>query len=102
MDDPADRVDLPAYVTLVEKTLAEMEELGAVPLFGGGTGHYHAAQGRWPFQGPPIDRALRERLEAEAAGGGLERQRARLETVDPEAFARIHAGDARRTIRCLF
>lgn len=99
--DPADRFDLQAYVTLVEETLAGMEERGAVPLFVGGTGLYLAALVRGLFQGPPIDRALRERLEAEAAGGGLEQQRARLETVDPDAFARIHAGDARRTIRAL-
>ena len=36
--DPADRFDLQAYVTLVEETLAGMEERGAVPLFVGGTG----------------------------------------------------------------
>jgi len=78
-----------------------MEERGAAPLFVGGTGLYLAALVRGLFQGPPIDRALRERLEAEAASGGLVQQRERLRAVDPEAFARIHAGDSRRTIRAL-
>ena len=96
--DPTDRFDLQAYVTLVEEALTGMEERGAARLHGG---LYLAALVRGLFQGPPIDRALRERLEAEAASGGLEQQRERLRAVDPEAFERIHAGDARRTIRAL-
>lgn len=99
--DPTARFDLQAYVTLVEEALTGMEERGAAPLFVGGTGLYLAALVRGLFQGPPIDRALRERLEAEAASGGLEQQRERLRAVDPEAFERIHVGDARRTIRAL-
>ncbi len=99
--DPTDRFDLHAYVALVEATLAGMEERGALPLFVGGTGLYLAALVRGLFQGPPIDPVLRERLEAEAADGGLEEQRERLRDVDPEAHARIHPRDVRRTVRAL-
>lgn len=99
--DPRERFDLQAYVTLVEEALGGMESRGAEPLFVGGTGLYLAALVRGLFQGPPVDRALRERLEAEAAGGGLPAMRERLREIDPESHARIHSGDARRTIRAL-
>lgn len=99
--DPRERFDLQRYLELVEAALESMEKRGAVPLFVGGTGLYLAAVARGLFEGPPIDPALRARLEAEAADGGLEGMRARLAEVDPVAHERIHPGDARRVVRAL-
>jgi len=70
---------------------------GALPVVVGGTNLYVKGLLEGMFEGPKPDLMLR----AELAELPTEELRARLERADPEAAARIHANDTRRTIRAL-
>jgi tRNA dimethylallyltransferase len=73
---------------------------GRVPLLVGGSGLYFRAIVD-PLEFPPTDAGVRTRLEAEAYEfGGYEMFR-RLESLDPDAAARMHPANVRRTIRAL-
>ncbi len=74
---------------------------GRTPLVVGGTGLYIRALTRGLFSGPPADKDLRAQLhqrEMESSPGTLY---AELEKRDPDAAARIHPNDLRRTMRAL-
>jgi len=67
----------------------------------GGTILYLRALLEGLFEGPSADPALRQRLETQAADGGLPALHHRLAQVDPVAAMRIHANDQRRIVRAL-
>ncbi len=74
---------------------------GRTPLVVGGTGLYIRALTRGLFSGPPADRELRAQLlqrEKENSPGTLH---AELKRQDPDAAAKIHPNDLRRTMRAL-
>jgi tRNA dimethylallyltransferase len=82
-----------------------IEDLGGrniVPVVAGGTGLYVEALVDGLFDGPPIQHALREKLEervkAEGGGAGLLEE---LRLVDPAAAARMLPTNTRRIIRAL-
>lgn len=79
----------------------DIEGRGKRPLFVGGTALYLKALLHGLFDGPPADAAVRARLEAEAAAEGNAALHARLQAVDPQAAARLHANDLRRVVRAL-
>ena len=85
-------------VPIVDDILAR----GKLPVVAGGTGLYidHLVAGR-QFAPFAPDSGLRGRLQAQARELGLPALRAQLERVDPEAAARIHPNDEKRTIRAL-
>ena len=99
--DPSEPFDLQTYLGLVERTLLELESRGKSALFVGGTGLYLAALLRGVFDGPPSDPALRAELMDRAEREGDAVLHAELAEVDPEAAARIHVNDRRRTVRAL-
>lgn len=74
---------------------------GRVPILAGGTGLYFAAllDGLSPM--PEADADTRAAITAEAAALGWPALHARLATLDPDAAARIKAGDAQRIQRAL-
>jgi tRNA dimethylallyltransferase len=74
---------------------------GRLPLVVGGTRQYVDALTRGFVAAPPSDPDVRARLEREAAYAGLPALRARLEGADPDAAARLHPNDLRRTVRAL-
>ncbi|EMQ97467.1 tRNA (adenosine(37)-N6)-dimethylallyltransferase MiaA [Paeniglutamicibacter gangotriensis] len=77
---------------------AEIRNRGNVPILVGGSGLYvRAALDEIDF--PPTDPAVRQRLEAEAAAGGIGPLATRLAAIDPESAARNL--DDRRLIRAL-
>src|SRR5262249_15129114 len=80
---------------------AEIEARGQRVLFVGGTPLYLKALLHGLFDGPPADRALRARLEAEAAEQSREALHARLAAVDPVTATRLHPNDLRRIVRAL-
>ena len=80
-----------------EAAIAAIKARGAVPIVVGGTHLYIKAFLEGMFAGPGTDEALRETLRAM----GLPALRAELERVDPQAAARIHPNDERRTVRAL-
>ncbi|NIR30784.1 MAG: tRNA (adenosine(37)-N6)-dimethylallyltransferase MiaA [Gammaproteobacteria bacterium] len=84
-----------------QREMADILALGKIPLLVGGTGLYFRAlrEGLSPL--PPADRAVRQRLNAEASRYGWERLHARLAAVDPPSAARIHPNDPQRIQRAL-
>ena len=87
-----------------QDALALMDDIharGRVPLLTGGTFLYFRALEHGLSDMPPADPAIRAQLEAELQANGLPRLHRRLQAVDPEAAARIHATDPQRILRAL-
>lgn len=85
------------WLKAAEAAIAAIQARGNVPIVVGGTHLYIKNFLEGMFEGPGADEALRESLRAL----GLPTLRAELERVDPQAAARIHPNDERRTIRAL-
>lgn len=84
--------------------LALMEDItsrGKIPLLVGGTMLYYKAlqEGLSPL--PSADKAVREKLEADAQHLGWDAMHQRLMEVDPVAAERIHKNDPQRVQRAL-
>jgi tRNA dimethylallyltransferase len=98
---PEERFDVRRYLRELEPVTVDLERRGARALFVGGTGFYLKALTHGLFEGPSVDRALRERLEQRYASEGAEVLHAELARADPAAAARIHARDRKRVLRGL-
>ena len=85
------------WLALARTAIEEIRARGARPIVVGGTNLYVRALLEGLIEGPAPDPDLRARLERRA----LDELRGELERVDPEAAARIHRNDRRRTIRSL-
>lgn len=80
----------------------EIEERGNLPLIVGGTGLYiRALTTHLDIPTVPPNEELRERWRGVAVEHGNTRVHGELAKVDPEAAARIHVNDLKRTIRAL-
>ncbi len=85
------------WLTLGNRTIADLRARGILPIVVGGTHLYIKALLDGLFDGPEPDHALR----AELAAMDPSARRAELERVDPAAADRIHLNDIRRTVRAL-
>ncbi|MFO0944539.1 MAG: tRNA (adenosine(37)-N6)-dimethylallyltransferase MiaA [Planctomycetota bacterium] len=99
--DPSESASVDWYLREAERVCGKIRERGRKPLFVGGTPLYLKAALRGLFEGPPENRAIRERLAAEANETGSALLHQRLAAVDPKAAERIHPSDLRRIIRAL-
>jgi tRNA dimethylallyltransferase len=98
--DPGEEFSVARFQPLARAAIADVLERGRLPLLVGGSGlYFHAVVDEFVF--PPTDPAVRARLEAEAAAGGLPELYGRLAATDPAAAARIQPGNLRRTVRAL-
>jgi len=98
--DPGEEFSVARFQPLARAAIADVLGRGRVPLLVGGSGlYFHAVVDEFVF--PPTDPAVRARLEAEAAEGGLAGLYGRLAAADPPAAARIQPGNLRRTVRAL-
>ncbi len=95
--EPTEAFSVERWLRLADAAIEDIESRGNVPIVVGGTHLYIKAFLEGLFEGPPKDEALRARLEAMDP---TERRR-ELERVDPQAAARIHPNDVRRTVRAL-
>jgi tRNA dimethylallyltransferase len=97
---PGEAFSAARFVALADAAIAEIAARDHVPVVVGGTGLYVKALLHGIIDTPPRDQALRARLEAEerAHPGSLHAQ---LQVVDPEAAARLRAGDRLRLVRAL-
>lgn len=95
--EPEETFTLAQWLELAERAIGEIRARGHVPIVVGGTHLYIKSLMDGLFEGPEPD----ERVRAELAAMDAEARRAELERVDPEAAARIHPNDERRTIRAL-
>lgn len=102
--DICDPIESYSAARFREDALREMEEIrkrGRIPLLVGGTMLYFRALAEGLSNLPSSDPEVRRRLAEEEAERGLEAMHARLESVDPEAAARIHRNDPQRIHRAL-
>ncbi len=100
--DPGENYSVARYVAEAVPIVDGIIARGKLPVIAGGTGLYidHLIAGRRfaPFE---ASGGLREELQNQVKTEGLPALRARLEAVDPDAAARIHPNDEKRTIRAL-
>ncbi|HVF19268.1 MAG TPA: tRNA (adenosine(37)-N6)-dimethylallyltransferase MiaA [Mycobacteriales bacterium] len=88
------------YQRMARRVIDELLERGVTPVLVGGSGLYvQATLDDLTF--PGTDAAARAELEKELDEVGAEALHARLVEVDPEAAAKIHPSNGRRTVRAL-
>jgi len=99
--DPDEDFNAARYRELALGAIGEMTARGKKPIVCGGSGLYLRALLQGIFVGPGKNKAIRERLEAEADASGLGALHARLREIDADAALRIHPNDRHRIVRAL-
>lgn len=89
------------FVALADAAIADVVARGKVPIIVGGSGLYVRALLYGLIDAPPRDDALRASYEAFADEEGDDALWQRLQAVDPESAAALHANDRVRVIRAL-
>jgi tRNA dimethylallyltransferase len=97
-DQPLDAAE---FAALADEAIAEVRARGHLPIVVGGSGLWLRALLRGLVQLPPVDAALRARLDREADELGTRVLHQRLAGVDPLAAADIHENDRVRIVRAL-
>ncbi len=99
--DPSDPYSAARFRDDALAVINEIHAAGRIPLLVGGTMLYFRAllQGISPL--PSSDPSVREQLAQDAATLGWAALHQRLNTLDPQAAARIHVNDPQRLIRAL-
>lgn len=93
---------LPDFLREARVAIDDVLARGRLPLLIGGTGQYvWALLEGWCVPAVAPDRALRERLQAEAATDGGDALHERLAALDPASAERIDPRNVRRVIRAL-
>jgi tRNA dimethylallyltransferase len=99
--DPWESANVAWWLRAAAARCGEIERRGRLALIVGGTPFYLKALLCGLFEAPPVDAAVRSRLEEEAHRLGPEKMHARLAAVDPSAAQRLHTNDLRRVVRAL-
>lgn len=95
--EPTERFTLNDWLTRAERQIDDCRARNTIPIVVGGTHLYIKSLLEGLFEGPGADESLRAELRAL----GSIALRAELERIDPQAAARIHPNDERRTIRAI-
>ena len=95
--EPTEPFSAAQWLERAEAAIDDIRSRGALPVVVGGTHLYVKSLVDGMMQGPEPNEALRETLRSMDPS----ERRAELERVDPEAAARIHPNDERRTVRAL-
>jgi len=100
--DPDGEFSLGAYLDSAQQALADIWSRGKAAFLVGGTGQYvwGLLEG-WQVPRVPPDQELRRLLEERAQREGGEALYAELQSIDPEAAARIDPRNVRRVMRAL-
>jgi tRNA dimethylallyltransferase len=99
--DPWESGSVAWWLERAAEACRQIRSRNRCPLFVGGTPFYLKALRHGLFDAPPIDPAIRRRLEAEAEQGGPDALHRRLAEVDAKAASRLHPNDVRRVVRAL-
>ena len=99
--DPDEDFSAGRYGPMARQRVHDIDSRGLVPLVVGGSGLYVRALVDGIFEGGFRDETIRLRLKEEAETEGPEFLHRRLESLDPDAAARIHPNDGKRIIRAL-
>jgi len=89
------------FNTMVAEYITKIHAKGCTPIVVGGSGMYVQILLDGIFEGAPKDDNLRRELKFQAEQYGNEYLYDKLEIVDPQAAAKIHANDLKRLIRAL-
>lgn len=100
--DPDENYSVARYVQDASACVEDILRRGRIPILVGGTGQYidSLCSGR-TFSAFRPESGHRQRLQQEAADGGLPALWEKLREIDPEAAERIHPNDEKRIIRAL-
>ncbi|HMI90557.1 MAG TPA: tRNA (adenosine(37)-N6)-dimethylallyltransferase MiaA [Polyangiales bacterium] len=98
---PDEEIDAARFARLADATIAEVSARGGLAVVVGGTGLWLRALLRGLVELPPVDAALRARLEGEWDERGAELMHARLREVDPRSASHVHPSDRLRVVRAL-
>lgn len=98
---PAEEMTAARFAGVADAAIADIHARGKPVVLVGGTGLYLRTLLYGLFEGPPMDPALRARLEAQAARDGVESLHRDLAAIDPQSAARIMPRDKLRLIRAL-
>lgn len=99
--DADEPIDAMRYAAMADEAIDEVASRGRLPIVVGGTGLWIRALVRGLVELPPVDPAIRARLEREVERLGAAALHERLAQVDAIAASRIHANDAVRIVRAL-
>ncbi|MBQ6442716.1 MAG: tRNA (adenosine(37)-N6)-dimethylallyltransferase MiaA [Lachnospiraceae bacterium] len=100
--DPDEPFHVVRFQELAQNAIREITTAGKIPILCGGTGFYiQALLYGIDFTETSTDPVLREELENLAKNKGSEALHAMLETMDPDAAAKIHPHNIKRQIRAI-
>lgn len=99
--EPDEDFSVSRYCEMATPILEDILARGKTAIVCGGTGLYMDALIRGNDFAPFPSTGVREALEAQADGEGIENLLAKLAAVDPEAAARLHPSDRKRIIRAM-
>ena len=99
--DAAENYSTGRWVTDAARTLKEVEAVGRMPIFVGGTGLYFRALLRGLSDIPPVPADMRARVRGEAAGIPAPDLHAQLANIDPATAAKLRPSDRQRVLRAL-
>jgi tRNA dimethylallyltransferase len=99
--DPDSSIDAVRYAALADAAILGIVDRGHVPIVVGGTGLWLRALLRGLLDLPPVDTAIRGRLEKEMERFGKRALHERLRSIDPKGADAIHPNDVLRVVRAL-
>ncbi len=99
--EPDEDFSVSRYCEMAAPIVDDILSRGKTAIIAGGTGLYMDSLIRGNAFAPFPSTGVREKLEAQADAEGMEAMLARLQSVDPEAAARLHLSDRKRIIRAL-
>ena len=99
--DPEEDFSVSRYCAMAEPIVADILRRGKTAIIAGGTGLYMDSLIRGNVFAPFPSTGVREELEAQADNLGMDAMLSRLQSVDPEAAARLHLSDRKRILRAL-
>lgn len=99
--EPNEDFSVSRYCEMADQILQNILKRGKTAIIAGGTGLYMDALIKGNSFAPCPSTGMREKLEAQADVEGMEAMLALLQTIDPEAAARLHLADRKRIIRAL-
>ena len=99
--EPDEDFSVSRYCEMASKIVDDIIARGKTAIIAGGTGLYMDSLIKGNDFAPLPSTGMREKLEAQADAEGMEAMLALLNSIDPEAAARLHLADRKRIIRAL-
>ncbi len=99
--EPQEDFSVSRYCEMADPILQDILARGKTAIIAGGTGLYMDALIRGNAFAPCPSTGMREKLEAQADREGMEAMLSLLQTIDPDAAARLHLADRKRILRAL-